>query len=100
MIGHLKASLAARAELALIDGMVRIALQLFRQPHPEQAELAVSDHFGVALHHPDSETACGRTQRADAGLPGGDAGDQIFVREEANQLLFGFSAPVKRRRRT
>ncbi len=60
MIDHLKASLAARAELAAIDGMKGIAFELFGKSHLDDAELALAHDFGFTLHHADEQAAARR----------------------------------------
>ena len=57
MVEHLQSRLAARAELAAIDGMLRIAFELFRQAHLDQALLAVAHDLGFALHHAHQQAA-------------------------------------------
>ena len=59
MVQHLQPRLAAGTELSLIDGMLRIAFELFRQAHLDQALLAVTHDFGFALHHAHQQTAAG-----------------------------------------
>ncbi len=57
MVKHLQPGLAAGTELSLVDGMLRIAFELFRQAHLDQALLAVTHDFGFALHHPHQQAA-------------------------------------------
>ena len=76
--------------------MLRIAFELFRQAHLDQAALAMTHDFGVALHHAHQQAAARGAQRADARLPGGDAGDQLFFRNETDELLLRTAAGVER----
>ena len=98
MVDHLKPGLAPRAQFAKIDGMLRIALELFRQAHLDEAGLAVAHDLGVALHHAHQQPATRRTQRADARLPSGDARNQLFLRNKADELLLRTAAGLERGR--
>ena len=100
MIENLKTGLASRAELASVNGMLGIALELFRQAHFDDAGLTIANDFRVALHHPHQRAAAGRAQRAHAGLPSGDSGDEIFVGNETNQLVLGAAARLEGRERS
>src|SRR5204862_7345129 len=96
MIRNLNSRLAARAELALTDGVVRVALQFFCQAHLNQAYLAVADHFRIAFHHSDHQAAARWTHRANARLPFGHAGRELFLGDEANELVLRVAAIVER----
>src|SRR5580698_1359585 len=89
VVEHLQPRLAAYTKLAAVDGMLWIALKLFGQTHLDQALLAATHDFRFALHGPHQQAAPGGTQGADAGLPGRDARDQLFFRDETDELLFG-----------
>ncbi len=100
MIENLKTGLASRAELAAVNRMLGIALELFRQTHLDDAGLTIANDFRVALHDPDQRAATGRAQRAYAGFPSGDSGDEIFVGNETNQLVLGAAARLEGRERS
>src|SRR5262245_55232084 len=69
MIGDLNRRLAARAQLALVDWMRRIAFQLLRQTHPDQTDLSLPDHFRITLHDTDQQPATCVTERTHTRLP-------------------------------
>ena len=92
MIGDLQRGLSAGTELALIDGVRGIAFDLFREAHFQDAELAVADDFGLALHDADQSAAAGGAESADARLPGGDSRQQILFGDEADELVVGIAA--------
>ena len=87
MIEHLKSGMTAGTKLAAVDGMIRIAFELFRHAHLDEARASVAHDFGVAFHYPNEGAAAGRTQSANARLPGGDAGNEIFIGYETDELL-------------
>ena len=87
MIEHLKSGMTAGTKLAAVDGMIRIAFELFRQAHLDEARASVAHDFGVAFHYANERAAAGRTQSANARLPGGDAGNEIFIGYETDELL-------------
>ena len=61
MVEHLQACLTAGAQLALIDGMLRIAFEFFRQAHLDQP---VADHDARLLPRLASPAPAGRTLRS------------------------------------
>ena len=72
IVQPLQRCLPAGAELALIDGMLGIALEL----------------DGAAFARPHVQAASGRALGAGAGVPGGDAGDLILrLHQVRHQLL-------------
>src|SRR5688572_24815431 len=96
MIGDLDGSLTARAQLALADRILGIALELLRQAHANDAGLAVAEHFRVAFHHARDHAAAGVTQRTHARFEGGNAWNKIVLRNETDDLVFGVAARRQR----
>ena len=76
-----------------------IAFQLLGKAHSDHAGLTIPDDLGVTIHHPDVQAAPCRTQRADARLPHRHARYELFVGNEANQLVFRAAATRERRGR-
>ena len=95
MIGQLNARLASGAQLSVADGVLWVALQLFRETHFQNSFFAVSDHLGFPVHHADVQPTPGRTERADAGFPCGDTGKQRLFGNKPNELRFGIAATRK-----
>ncbi len=87
MVEHLQACLAAGAQLSLIDGILRIAFEFFRQAHLNQPLLTMTHDFCLALHNPHLQPAARGAKSAHARLQGGNAGDQLFLGNETDQLL-------------
>src|SRR5580704_15849861 len=73
MIEHLQRGMASRAKFAAVDGVFRIAFELFRQAHFDNTGAAVAHDFSVAFHHSHERAATGITQSADARFPGRDS---------------------------
>src|SRR5271167_280283 len=71
VVGDLQSRLTAWAELALVDGVVRVSLELPGKTHLDQSKLAVADNLGLAFHDLDDQSAPCWTEGADAGLPRG-----------------------------
>src|SRR5689334_13954964 len=97
VVEHLKRSMAPGAEFSSVNGVIRIAFEFFCQPHLDQARAAVAHDFGITFHYADERAAAGRTQRANAWLPSGDAGNEVLVGNETNELLLGAAAGFKGR---
>src|SRR5271163_70557 len=95
MVQHLQTRLATGTKLSLVDGMLRIAFELFGQAHFDQALLTTTHHLGFALHYADQQAASRGAYGADARLDGGDAGDQLFVGNEADQLLLRAATAIE-----
>ncbi len=89
MVEHLQACLAAGAQLSLINGVLRIAFEFFRQAHLNQPLLTMTHDFCLALHNPHLQPAARGAKSAHAGLQGGNAGDQLFLGNETDELLVG-----------
>jgi hypothetical protein len=62
MIGHLNACLAPGADFSVADGVLRVALQLFRETHFQESLFAIPDHFGFTVHHADVQSTSRRTE--------------------------------------
>ena len=92
VIGHLNRRLTARAQAAAIDRVVRVSFQLLRSQDLHDAGLAVANDVGVGVHHAHGQPAPGRTQRADTRLPHGLPRHDVFVRNEANELMIRIAA--------
>src|SRR6185503_20575248 len=92
MVSDLDRRLAAGAESAAIHRMVRCAFQLLGRGNTDDARLAVANDVRVRVHDPDRQSAASLAQRADARLPDGDARNDVFVRDEADQLVLGIAA--------
>jgi hypothetical protein len=96
MVGHLDRRLAARAEPPVIDGMVGAPLELLGRVDLHDPGLPVAHDVLVGVHHANREPAPGWTQRADPGFPRRDARIDIFVRHEADELVFRAAATDER----
>ena len=94
MIGQLNRGLPARAQRTVIDWICRVAFQFFRGLDCHDAGLAVAHRLEVGVHDADVEAASRAAQRADARLPLGDTGHDVFVRHEADQLMLRVAAAV------
>ena len=82
VIEALERRLPARAERALIDGVLGVALEL--------------DHPPFAV--PGEDPAAGRALAADGGEPGGDPGNELLVRNHEGQERLGGLAAAPHRR--
>src|ERR1700722_12996870 len=80
--------------------MLRVAFELLGQAHLDQALLAATHHLGFALHDAHQQAATRGAYGADARLDGGDAGDQLFVRYETNELLLCATTAFERGHRS
>ena len=96
VIRDLQRRLAARAQLALADRILGVALEFLDQPHANHAGLAVAEHFRVAFHHARDHAAARVAQRAHARLPRRDAGDELLFRNEPDDLVLGIAARGER----
>ena len=96
VVGHLNRRLSARAERAAVDRMHRAAFELLGGQDLHEARLPAADHIGLRVHHPNREPAPRRAQRAHAGLPHRLAGNDVLVRDEADQRVL--RAPAARER--
>ena len=92
MVGHLDGGLPAHAELTLIDGMLRVAFKLLGQPLGRHARLAVTNDLDIPFHDPYLQTAAGRAEGADAWSQDRLTRYELFIRDEANQLVFRVAA--------
>ena len=99
MVGDLQRRLPARAEFPAADRVFGVAFELLDQPHPDDAGLAAAKHLRIALDHARHHSAPGPAKRADARLPGRDAGNQILFRNEADDLILRVPTRRQRRRR-
>src|SRR5215472_3345409 len=97
MVEHLKGGMASGAEFAAVDGVIRIAFELFREAHLDEAGAAVAHDFGIAFHYADESAAAGGAERANARFPGSDAGNEFFIGNEADEVLLGTAAGLKGR---
>src|SRR5262249_53203286 len=96
VIRDLDRRLAARTQPPVADRILGLAFELLRDAHRADAGLAVAHGVDGGLHHADGDGAAGSAGRADTRLRFGDAGREILVRHEANQLVLG--APAARER--
>src|ERR1700676_2145575 len=96
MIEHLKTGLSARTKLPQVDGMTRVSFQFFGQTHLHKALLAVVHYLGFTLHHPDQQAASRAAHRAEAGLTRRHPGNEIFVGDEADELVVRAAAGIER----
>ena len=85
--GDLQPCLASRAQLAVVNGVLRIAFQFLGQPHFHNAELTVPDNLGVAFHNANLKAATRGALGADGRLPNGHAGNQGLVGNKANKPI-------------
>src|SRR5262249_39086613 len=92
VVRDLNCSLAARAELALIDWMLWIAFQLFCKPHFCDAEFPVADHFGIAFDHTKRKTAARGAEGANARFPNRDSRDKLLFWDKPDQAMLGIAA--------
>src|SRR6476660_242758 len=96
MIRHLDSGLAAYAKFALADRVCGIAFEFFRETHFDEAGLTVADDFGFPLHDSNEYSTARRAQGADARFPGGDSRDDLFLGNEANDVIFRIAATCER----
>ena len=98
LLPALNPGLATRAKLPAVDRMSGISLELLRQPHLNQPDLVSADNFRFTRHHAHQQATPRRTVRAHPWFPGGDAGDEVFFRDEPDKLMLRLPAAVERRR--
>ena len=97
VIRDLDRRLAARAQAAVVHGMLGRALQLLRGVNLHHAGLPVAHHVAIGVHHADRKAAAGGAHRAHARLPGCLAGDDVLVRHEADERVLGAAATTGQR---
>src|SRR5207253_4286619 len=100
VIRDLDRRLPARAQSAAADGILRQPFDLLRDVRADDAALAVSNGLDVGVHHARVDGASGAAHRADARLPCRDPGNDVFLGNEADQLMLRVAAARERRART
>ena len=76
--------------------MCRVAFEFLSEADLHEARLPVANDLGIAFRDSNQHSAAGRTKGTDAGFPLRDAGDQVFLRHEANELIFRIAAARER----
>src|ERR1700753_3173100 len=76
--------------------MLRIALKLLGQAHLDQATLAAAPALSSSLHHAHLQSTSRGAKRADARLDRGDARNQLFFRDEPNEVVLRRATPLQR----
>ena len=69
----------------------------FSQRNLHHAGLPVAHDVAIGVHHADSKAAAGGAHRAHARLPGSLAGDDVLVRDEADERVLGAAATAGQR---
>jgi len=98
MIRQLDRRLPARAERPLVDRVRRESFELLRDRKANDAVLPVSRRVDVGRHDPHRQPAAAAAQRAHAGTPFGDAGRELFFRQEPDDLMLRVPAARERGR--
>src|SRR5688572_29140019 len=96
MICDLDRRLPPRTRRAAVDGMIRRSLELLRRKNGDDARLSVAHDLGVGIHDADGEAAARRAHRADARLPGRNAGNDVLRRNETYELVLRIAAARER----
>src|SRR5262249_18611113 len=97
VISELNRGLSTGTQTAAADRVLRIAFELFRDRHRDDAGLPVADRVDVGVHHADRHAAAGAAQRTHAGFPLGDPRNDVVFGDEPDDLVL--RAPAARQRR-
>ena len=98
VVGDLNRRLSSRAESAAIDRMVLAPLELFRCQDLHDPGLSIANGVGLRVHDAHRQSARRWTQRAHARFPDRLSGNNVFVRQEPDQLVVWITTAGERSR--
>src|SRR5262245_5518709 len=96
MVSDFGGCLTSRAKLPLIDWILWIAFQFFREAHFRHAARSIPEDFDITRHHAHAHAARSRTQRTNTRLPYGEARYEVLFRNVSDEVIVGVAATRER----